>query len=263
MDTAAIEALADRLMGAEMTRVPIEAPSVEHPEMTSADGYRVQRTITARKVTRGARVTGKKLAFTGRGNQERFGVREPAYGYLLDVGVHAERVPVDAATLIQPIVECEIAFVMRRRLAGPGVTVVDVLRATEGIMPSLEIADSRIRDWIGRAKAPDIIADSCGNAGIVVGGGLHPLRDFDLRYTGVVAEKNGKIIATAAVAAVMGNPAQAVAWLVNALAEVDLALEEGELVLGGAVIGAVPMVAGDVLSAGFGGGLGSVSVKFV
>jgi 2-keto-4-pentenoate hydratase len=263
MNVQAIEALAERLIAAETTRTPIEVPSVEYPGMTAEDGYRVQRAIIAKKVACGARVIGKKVGLTSRANQEVFGVHEPVYGQLLDGGVQAENTPVNTVALIQPIIECEITFVMRRRLAGPGVTVPDVLRATEGIMPSLEIGDSRMRDWIGRAKVPDILADSCGNAGIIVGGELHSLQHFDLRYTGMVVEKNGEITATAATGAVMGNPAQSIAWLVNKLAEVDLALEEGELVLSGALTGAMRMAAGDILKATFGGGLGAVGVKFI
>jgi 2-keto-4-pentenoate hydratase len=263
MDAQSIAALAERLLVAEETRTPIEVPTIEYPDMTTADGYQVQRTIVARKVARGARVVGKKVGLTSRANQEVFGVHEPVYGQLLDRGVYAEGIPVNTATLIQPIIECEITFVLRRRLQGPGITVPDVIRATEGIMPSLELGDSRMRNWIGRAKAPDILADSCGTAGIIVGGGLHSLHNFDLRYTGMVVEKNGEIIATGATGAVLGNPAQSVAWLVNKLAEVELALEEGEMVLSGALTGAVRMAAGDVLKAAFGGGLGGVGVKFV
>lgn len=263
MDTRTIAALADRLLAAELTRTPIEVPSLEYPGMTAEDGYQVQRAIIARKVAQGARVIGKKVGLTSRANQEVFGVHEPVYGQLLDRGVHAETIPVETAALIQPIIECEITFVMRRRLAGPGVTVPDVLRASEGIMPSLEIGDSRMRNWIGRARLPDILADSCGNSGLIVGGELHSLQHFDLRYTGMVLEKNGEIIATAATGAVMGNPAESIAWLANTLADVELALEEGELVLSGALTGAVRMAAGDVLKAIFGGGLGPVGVKFV
>jgi 2-keto-4-pentenoate hydratase len=263
MDTHTIEALAECLLTAEATRTPIEVPSLAYPDMTPEDGYQVQRLIVAKKVARGARVVGKKVGLTSRANQEVFGVHEPVYGQLLDRGVHAEGLPVETAQLIQPIIECELTFVMRRRLQGPGVTVPDVIRATEGIMPSLELGDSRIRNWIGRAKAPDILADSCGTAGIIVGGELHSLQHFDLRYTGMVVEKNGEIIATGATGAVLGNPAQSVAWLVNKLAAVELALEEGEMVLSGALTGAVRMAAGDVLKATFGGGLGGVGVKFV
>jgi 2-keto-4-pentenoate hydratase len=263
MDQRRIALLAERFLAAETTRVPIEVPSLEYPDLTADEGYQIQRAIMANKVARGARVVGKKIGLTSRANQEVFGVHEPVYGQLLDTGVHPENTPVATAHLIQPIIECEITFVMRRRLTGPGVTVPDVIRATDGIMPSLEIGDSRMRDWIGRAKVSDILADSCGNAGIIVGGELHSLQGFDLRYTGMVVEKNGDIIATGATGAVMGNPAQSVAWLVNKLAELELALEEGELVLSGALTGAVRMTAGDVLKATFGSGLGAVGVKFV
>lgn len=261
MNAPIIDALADRLITAERTRTPIELPSVEFPGMTVEEGYQVQHAIVAKKVARGARVVGKKVAFTSRAQQELFRVHEPAYGQLLDRGVHAEHAPLTAAALIDPLIDCEVAFVMRRRLAGPGVTVPDVLRATEGIMPSLELADSRLRDWMGRATAPDIVADSCGNAGVIVGGELHSLRRFDLRYTGLVVEKNGELIATAATGAVMGNPAASIAWLANRLAAVGLALEEGELVLTGALVGSIRMAAGDILKATFGGGLGPVGVK--
>jgi 2-keto-4-pentenoate hydratase len=260
MDAQSIDVLADRLLAAELSRTPIELPSVEHPTMTLGDGYEVQRAVVAKKAARGARVVGKKLAFTNRSNQALFGVHEPAYGFLLDTGVLPANTSVDGAALIQPLIECELVFVMRRSLRGPGATVDDVVNATEGVMPALELADSRLRDWIGRAKASDIVADSCGNAGIVVGAELHSLRHVDLHDIVVVAEKNGEVIATANSSAVMGNPAAAVAWLVNKLAEAGLALEAGELVMSGAVIGALPVAPGDVLRATFGGGLGPIEV---
>ncbi len=263
MEAQLIEALAERLLRAEETRTPIEVPTIEYPAMTVADGYAVQRLIVAKKVARGDRVIGKKVGLTSRANQDVFGVHEPVYGQLLASGMHMENVPVQTASLIQPIIECEITFVMRQRLQGPGVTVPQVLRATEGIMPSLELGDARMRAWIGRAKVPDILADSCGGAGIIVGGELHSLQGFDLRYTGMMVEKNGEIIATGASGAVLGNPAQSVAWLVNKLAAVELALEEGDMVLSGALTGAVQMQAGDILKATFGGGLGAVGVKFL
>ena len=263
LDARTISELADCLLAAEETRTPIEVPSITYPGMIVVDGYAVQRAIIARKVARGDRVVGKKVGLTSKANQDVFNVHEPVYGQLLASGVHPEHMPVHTARLIQPIIECEITFVMRRRLAGPGVTVPDVIRATEGIMPSLELGDARMRAWIGRAQASDIVADSCGSAGLIVGGEIHTLKNFDLRYTGMVVEKNGEILSTGAIGAVLGNPAQAVAWLTNKLAEVELALEEGDVVLSGALTGAVQMTAGDILTATFGGGLGAVAVKFV
>jgi 2-keto-4-pentenoate hydratase len=123
-----IDGLVDRLITAETTRTPIELPSMECPGMTVEEGYRVQRAIVAKKVARGSRVIGKKVAFTSRANQELFGVHELAYGQLLDSGVYPEHAPVEPNTLIDPLIDCEVTFVMRRRLVGPGVTVPDVLR---------------------------------------------------------------------------------------------------------------------------------------
>ncbi len=263
MEPRIIEELADRLLAAEATRTPIEVLSMAYPHMTVEDGYHIQEAIMAKKLARGEQVIGKKIGLTSRANQDVFGVHEPVYGQLLASGCQAENVPVDTSAFIQPIIECEITFVMKHRLVGPGVTMPQVLRATEGIMPSLEIGDSRLLDWIGRAQVADILADSCGSAGIIVGGELHSLQQFDMRYTGMVLEKNGEIIATAATGAVMGNPAQSVAWLTNKLSEVGLALEAGEVVLSGALTGAVKIAANDVLKATFGGGLGSVGVKFI
>lgn len=262
MDAQTIETLADRLIAAEERREPVEVLTIDHPDLTVTDGYRVQFAIAAKKVARGDRIVGKKIGLTSRANQEVFGVHEPVCGQLMGEGVYMEGTPVDTASLIQPIIECEITFVMGRRIEGPGVTVPQVLRGTEGIMPSLELGDSRMRDWIGRAKVADILADSCGTAGIIVGGELRSVKNFDMRYTGMVVEKNGDIIATGAAGAVMGNPAQSVAWLANKLAEFDLAIEEGDVVLAGALTGAVRMAPGDVLKATFGGGLGPVGVSF-
>src|SRR5262245_23017076 len=195
MDTRTIAELADRLIVAEESRTPIEVPSLAYSGMTVADGYAVQRTIIARKVARGDRVIGKKVGLTSKANQDVFGVHEPVYGQLLASGVHPEHTPVHTARFIQPIIECEITFVMRRRLEGPGVTVPDVIRATEGIMPSLELGDARMRAWIGRATVSDIIADSCGSAGIIVGGERHYIINFDMCSTVICGETYGVIFA--------------------------------------------------------------------
>ena len=145
-------------------------------------------------------------------------------------------------------------------LAGPGANVADVLRATAGVMPALEIVDSRIRDW--KIKLPDTVADNASSARLVVGSRLLPVRDFDLRLIGMCLQKNGAVVNSGAGVAVWGHPAAAVAWLANKLSEFGGALEPGDVVLSGAVTAAVDVAAGDEVRAEF-DRLGSVSVKFV
>jgi 2-keto-4-pentenoate hydratase len=166
---------------------------------------------------------------------------------------------VNRSELIYPRVEGEITFLLKEDLQGPGVTVARVLAATEYVMPSLEIVDSRVVDW--RIKLSDTIADNASSCRMVIGGRCVKPDALDLRLIGMILEKNGEIINSAAGAAVLGNPAQAVAWLANTLADFEVTLKAGEVILPGALTAAVTVQAGDAIRATF-DHLGSVSVRF-
>jgi 2-keto-4-pentenoate hydratase len=135
-----------------------------------------------------------------------------------------------------------------------------VLRATEGVMAAIEIVDSRIRDW--KIKLPDTIADNASSAGFVLGSRLVSVKKFDLRLLGMVLEKNGEIVNTGAGAAVWGHPAASVAWLANSLAAFDSCLQEGEIILSGALTTAVDVQAGDFFHVSF-QDLGTVGLRFI
>lgn len=250
---------AERLLQAEESRVPVEPLTASWPEIDIPTAYQVQLKVVEQKRARGRKVVGMKIGLTSKAMQQMLGVYEPDYGHLLDSMVLVEGEPVRLSRLIQPRVEAEIAFVLRERLSGPGVTVADVLRAAAGVMPALEIIDSRIRDW--QIKIQDTIADNASSAAVVLGGALKPLEGLDLRLVGMVLEKDGEVFATAAGAAVMGHPAAAVAWLANAVARYGLSLEPGMIVLSGSLTQAVPVGPGTVVRATF-DRLGAVSAKF-
>jgi 2-keto-4-pentenoate hydratase len=128
-------------------------------------------------------------------------------------------------------------------------------------MPAIEIADSRYKEGWDRLKAQDLIADNCGSAMVVLGGRLIPVAGIDLRLVGMVLEVNGEVVATGAGASVLGNPAQPVAMLANALAEYGIGLRAGEIVISGSVTAAVPAEAGSSYRATF-DRLGAVAVRF-
>ena len=127
--------------------------------------------------------------------------------------------------------------------------MTEVIRCSAGVIPSLEIIDSRIADW--KIKLPDTVADNASSARIVLGGTITPVLGLDLRTVGMVLEKNGEMVATAAGAAVLGNPAQAVAWLANKLAVYGIPLRRGEVILSGSLSGS-PVAAGDFIRVDFG-----------
>lgn len=248
-----------KLIEAEVNRKPIDPLTLTYSGITVKDAYQIQLEGIKIKLSHGRRVVGKKIGLTSKAMQDLLGVKEPDYGHLLDDMLIRQGEPCKREELIQPKVEGEIAFVLKDKLKGPGVTVTDVLKATEFVIPAIEIVDSRIRDW--KIKLEDTIADNASSARFVLGSKVVPVKNLDLRLIGMVFEKNGKIVGTGAGAAVWGHPASAIAWLANKLAEYDIALEAGEIILSGALTAALDANKGDVFTASF-YELGSVSVWF-
>jgi 2-keto-4-pentenoate hydratase len=259
MDESRIKALAEMLLAAEMSRKPIAPLTESDRGITVDEAYRIQLRMMEVKKSGGQVVVGKKIGITSRAMQVMLGVNEPDYGHILHGVVIPEGEMIRTAELIQPRIEGEIAFILKEDLRGPGVTLTDVIRGSEGVIPALEVIDSRIRDW--KIKLPDTVADNASSARIVLGGKITPVMGLDLRTVGMVLEKNGEVVATAAGAAVLGNPAQAVAWLANKLGAYKIAMSKGEIILSGSLTAAIPVAAGDFIRADF-GPLGDVKIKF-
>ena len=118
-----VERCAIELARAEAARLPIEPLTKTHPKLGIDDAYAIQRANMERRVGLGERVVGHKIGLTARAMQELFKVNEPDFGQLLDTMMHDSRQPLDLATLIDPQVEVEPAFVLGRRLRGPGVEI--------------------------------------------------------------------------------------------------------------------------------------------
>jgi len=188
------------------------------------------------------------------------GIDEPIYGTLLESNRVANGETILLSRLIHPRVECEIAFLLGENLVGPAVAVSDVLAATQAVMASLEINDPRTREWkIGSREA---IADNGVAARVVLGEQRLPIEDLDLPNTTVLLKRNGEEVASATGAAVLGDPARAVAWLANKLAEHHQTLKADEIVLPGSMTPLCPVGTADKVEAEF-DALGSVSVRFV
>lgn len=254
-----IHELAAALAQAESERQPIAPFTDAYPEMTPEEAYSIQLAVLARKLQQGQRVVGKKIGLTSKAIQQMFGVNQPDYGHLLDTMAIADGGDAPMSRLLQPKVESEIAFVLKRDLQGPGLTAADVLAATDYVVPALEIIDSRIRDW--KIKLADTIADNASSGLFVVGTNKTKVDNLDLRLIGMALEKNGELALTAAGAAVLGHPANAVAWLANRMAELGVSARAGEVMLSGSLAAALPVAQGDVVTAHF-AQLGTVSVRF-
>ena len=266
LDSKTIDTIAQAYDGAERGRHRIRPPSVQYDGFTIEDAYAVQRRWVALKVARGNAIKGHKIGLTSRAMQRQANITEPDYGALLADMFYSTGAEIPVNRFIQPRLECELGFVIGRRLKGPDCTIFDVLNATDYIIPAAEIVDGRTHRIDPDTNKPrcvlDSIADNAGNAALIVGG--RPVRpmDVDLRWVSVLCHRNNVIEESGVAAAVLNHPANGVAWLANKLAPFDIALEPGQFVLGGSFTSTVEAHAGDVFHVDY-GPLGSISSRFV
>lgn len=246
-------AIARQLYDAERAVAPVPPLSSGALELGIADAYCIQILGRGLRLADGHRLVGHKVGLTSAAMQEMLGVDQPDFGYLLDHMVHSSGARIPAHQLIEPRVEGEIAFRLSERLAGPNVTRSDVLAATDAVAPAIEVIDSRILDW--RIRIEDTVADNA-SCGCVVLGTWRPVDDLDLAaLDGVirVTAPDGSAESSAGSgSAVLGHPAEAVAWLAHALEEYGgEALEAGHVVLPGAVSRALPIACGQRVHVSF------------
>jgi 2-keto-4-pentenoate hydratase len=222
------------------------------------EAYRIQQVNIERRVALGERVVGHKIGLTARAMQEKFGVSEPDYGHLLDTMMHDESEPLDLSALIDPQIEVEPAFVLGGRLEGPGVTVADVLAATDHIRVCFEVIDSRIIDW--QVRLQDTVADNGSSARVVLGSRKADPRDLELDNLTTELELDGVVVETGNTSAILGHPANGIAWLANRIAGFGLTLDAGHVVLPGTCTRCV-RIGGHHRVAGRIDGLGEVTLQ--
>lgn len=171
--------------------------------LSLAEAYRLQDVLRDALVRRGETVTGWKAGFTNRGAQDAYQVSEPVCAFLLASSVLPSGAEVPVARFTGLAVEAEVAFVMGRDLAGPGVTASAAADAVKGAQPALELVDFR---YTGKALGTDVIAEGVFAKSVVLAGALTPIAGLDLALEGLVWEQSGRIMATNTAAEVMGNP---------------------------------------------------------
>ncbi|WP_428097835.1 2-oxo-hepta-3-ene-1,7-dioate hydratase [Candidatus Rariloculus sp.] len=253
------EAAVERLLKANEDKRQALRPSATWPEITIDDAYAISSEVARRRKAAGAKLIGHKIGLTSMAMQRASKIDEPDYGYLFDDMLIENGAKVAHSNYCAPRVELELTFILGEALEGPGIGLVEVLRATEYVVPSIEIIDARVDE---PRRIFDTIADNGAAAGIVLGGkAVRPL-DINLSRVGGVLYRNADIEETGLAAGVLGNPAMGIAWLANKLAPFGTVLERGHMMLSGSFVRPVWAKPNDTIRADF-GELGSVSVQFV
>lgn len=241
---ATIDRIADALFVAERERSAIARPSDTSP-LDVDDAYAIQQRNIERRLAGGARLVGRKIGITSKAVMDWLKVTEPDFGALFDDMIVDDGGVCAVSGLLQPRVEGEVAFVLKRDLFDVRTTAVDVVAATDWICAAIEIIDSRVKDW--QITLADTVADNASSARFVLSPTKASLDGVDLALAGCVLKKNGRVASTGAGAACLAHPVNAVVWLARTLARRGTPLRAGDVVLSGALCPVVPVAAGDAI----------------
>jgi 2-oxo-hept-3-ene-1,7-dioate hydratase len=252
--------IADELAAAERDRSTVPLLTARYPGMTIEDSYAVQNEWRRRGVSAGRRLVGRKIGLTSKVMQAATGISEPDYGAIFADTVFENGAEIEHDRFSNVRIEVELAFVLSAPLQGPEVTIFDVLRATEFVVPALEILSSRI-ELPGRTIV-DTISDNAAYGALVYGGNPVAVDQTDLRWVSALLYRNQVIEESGVAAAVLNHPAAGVAWLANKLAQHGDRLEAGEIVLAGSFTRPMWVEKGDTVIADY-RELGSITCRFI
>ena len=248
------------LVDAEKSRKPIGPVSdLVAGGLSLDDAHRICERNIEKRIKAGEKLAGYKIGFTNLAVRDKMGLPDSTYGYLMESMVLKNGVKVKMGDLIAPKIECEICLKLKAPLKGKGLSVEQVVAATESACASFEICDARIKDW----KCPynDFFADNGFSARIVLSGAWRSAQGFDFLNEKVVLTQNGKELAQGTGALAMGHPAKAVAWLAAKLADRGKGLEAGQVVMTGTLTPILPIEKGSTYVASF-STLGDVKAVF-
>jgi 2-keto-4-pentenoate hydratase len=230
---------------------------------TPSEAYAVQDGLIEQLIAHyGGSVIGYKIACTNVTAQRQLNVDAPFAGRLLSAFRFESPARVDASKFFMRVVEAEFAFEMARDL--PPTTAPrsreEIAAAVKGVIPGIEIVDSRFDDWT-TIGAPSLVADNACNAAWVKGSVLTNWQSIDLAAQAVRVTVNEKLLREGRGGNVLGHPLNALEWLANSLSARGLGLKAGQYVTTGVTTEVYMAERGDRITADF-GPVGSVDLVF-
>jgi len=231
---------------------------------TRAEGYRIQAlwpTVSRNEVV------GWKIAATSQAGREHIGVRGPLAGRILASRVYSDGDWVTTLGNGMRVAEPEFGFAMARDLAPRGrpYPVDQVLAAVDTVFPSIELPSSRFADFVKAGEAQLLADNSCAGRFVFGSQSRVDWRDHDFRVHEVraIVVRGGRTIQqrVGKGEAVLGDPRDALTWLVNELSQLGVTLRAGQVVSTGTCMTPLPIEPGDSVDADY-GVLGRVRLTF-
>lgn len=244
-----------RLSSAYFENRLIDAPS-QPPSLS--DAYAIQDGFIATLEQSGMTRVGAKIGLSAPAALAALGLEEPVSGLLYDAMHLTDGAELPAGPHVHPHAEAEICFRLGADLDDPNLSEADAIAAIDQIMPSIELVNSRFKDWAG--KPMDMVAENVSSGWFVTG---TPAEGIDPKTLGEATMQmfvNGEVVAEGQGSATHGGPLLALIWLARNLAKRGHPLKAGDYVMSGTFAAKLPVAAGSDLRVEI-AGVGSVSVK--
>lgn len=251
---------AAELQKAKRCNVKIAPITKRNKKLTIEDAYSIQLEIVTNKITNGSDMIGKKVAYVHLPEFSATLSHEKLFvGYLFDDMVVNSEGPVIIGTKENMQIGMSLAFKLRNDIKGPQTTYVDVLMATDYVIPVIEIYDSH---WSDRdVGAIDVVAENGAITNVIFGTEKKSIDEVNLRTTGLTVYKNEQLTLTTAYAFNHGHPAHAIALCANKLVDYDVTFKSGQYVLTNYAQTLIDVRKNDDIQVDF-GPLGQLAVTF-
>ena len=221
-----------------------------------AAGYQIQDlTVTCH----GREVGAWKIGATHPNSQKGLGTDCPVAARLFSETLVSGDTTVEDRLVVRGL-EAEYAFLLGKDLppAGAPYSREDVEAAIASVHPSIEIVDSR---FTAAQVGPLAVADNVNDCRWVYGAGITDWKSVDILTARVTMEVNGEVVVEGDGREVLGDPINALMWLVNEHANAREGLRAGQFITCGSCTGLYKAPAGCDARATF-DGLGELNVKF-
>ena len=225
------KAIAERHRNRE--RFTLEAPDGRAGDMAFA--YDVQDALIPLLAQPGEPAAGYKIGLTTPRMQAMCGIDEPIVGVVLQSRVRAAPATVAVGDYVRLGIESEIALRIGRPFPAGEVAADQVLDYVDGVCAAFELVDDSGADY-ARLAAATLVADNAWNAGLVTGGAIRPGGAGSLRGLKGVLTRDGEVVNTGTSSDVLGDPANALAWVVRHLARRGQVLQPGQWVSTGSIV---------------------------
>lgn len=239
MNTEDIAHIAGHLDQARVSIQEVERITLQHPNLSLDDAYRVQKQGIALRIARSEKQVGYKMGLTSRAKREQMNLTSPIYGVLTDAMQISDGADFSLSRLIHPRIEAEIAFITKKDIRGK-ITSDEALQSVDSICAALEILDSRYLHF-KYFSLPDVVADNASSSHFVLSQTRFKPSEVDVAHLEMVMDVNGVPVQTAFSSAISEHPLNSLVQLSHLLMEDDQLIPAGSIVLAGAATLAIPM----------------------